>query len=283
MSGKQGTMIVYVGTTPNIGTTTAAFASAMRLAEATDKPVGYLCLHLKSAKLHRFLDVDEPETTLDKLQPELRSAALTPAMLQRAMFELPGQRNLRVLFGSLNREQAEYFTDREIQHLLDVAERTFACVVLDVGAYWDNAATVCAIQRANVRVVVTTGALSHFQEDGKRWIGDVSPLFKVRPEQYECLVIRAPWGRDAYSAAQIGRELGSAGISELRLSQTLFASLDQGAFHLWLKEDKAGKAAMSRQAGRIVSRYGLGLPVPRAKLVAWPFKRMGARERTGSA
>ncbi|MDF2836560.1 MAG: hypothetical protein K0Q63_2200 [Paenibacillus sp.] len=283
MKHVQSPMAVFVGTTPNIGTTTAAFAAAVRIAEATDKPIGYLCLHLKSAKLHRFLGVDDPEMTLDKLQPELRAGVMTPAMLERATYPLPGQRNLRILFGSVSREQAEFFTDKELEHLLDVAGRTFSFVVLDVGAYWDNAATVCCVRRASARIVVTTGALSHFQEDGKRWIRELSPVFRIRQEQYECLVIRSPWRDDAYNAAQIGKELGASSLGELRFAPALFASLDKGTLGEWLKEDKFGKAAMAEPAGRLAARYGLAVPERKAMRPSWFFKRRLARDGAGSA
>lgn len=273
---------VFIGTTPNIGTTTAAFAAAVRVAEATDKPIGYLCLHLKSAKLHRYLGVDEPEMTLDKLQPELRAGVMTPAMLERATYLFPGQRNLRILFGSVSREQAEYFTDKELDHLLDVAERTFSFIVLDVGAYWDNAATVCCIRRASARIIVTTGALSHFQEDGRRWLREMSPLFQVGPEQYESLIIRSPWRNEPYNAAQIGKELGAGNLGELRLAPSLYDSLDMGTLGEWLKEDKLGKAAMAGPAERLALRYGLAV---RERKLSRPsfFKRGLARDGAGSA
>ncbi len=282
MKRFQSPMAVFVGTTPNIGTTTAAFAAAVRIAEAADKPIGYLCLHLKSAKLHRFLGVDEPEMTLDKLQPELRAGVMTPAMLERAAYSLPEQRNLRVLFGSVSREQAEFFTDKELEHLLDVAERTFSLVVLDVGAYWDNAATVCCVRRASSRIVVTTGALSHFQEDGRRWIRELSPLFGIERQQYECLVIRSAWREEAYNAAQIGKELGASNMGELRLAPSLYGSLDKGMLAEWLKEDKAGKAAMAGPAALLIARYGLSAPERQATR-PWFLKRRLARDGAGSA
>ncbi|MDQ6422831.1 hypothetical protein RB620_25725 [Paenibacillus sp. LHD-117] len=282
MKSKSAPMAAFIGTTPNIGTTTAAFSAAVRLAEATGKPIGYLCLNLKSAKLYRFLGVDEPETTLDKLQPELRSASMTPSMLLRATHALPRQPNLHILFGSVNREQAEFFSDKELEHLLDVAEQAFSFVVLDLGAYWDNAATVCSIRRAATRIVVTTGALSHFQEDGRRWIGEVSPLFQVQPEQYECVVVRGTSGHASFSPAQISRELGAASLGELHLTPALYASLDKGALGDWLKEDKGGKAAMAAPARLLANRYGLGA-FPRKDRQPWYLKLANMRGGVGSA
>lgn len=271
---------VFVGTTPNIGTTTAAFATALRLAEESGGTIGFLCLHLKSAKLHRFLGVDEPAMTLDRLQPELRSASLTPDLLKRAMYALPGQPNLHILFGSLNREQAEFFRPEEMEHLLAAAKRAFDFVVLDVGAYWDNAATVCSIRSASTRILVTTPALSHFQEDGKRWIGQVSPLFKVEPADYDCVVVRGAWGSEGYGIRQICQELGVKPLGELQLNGALYSSFDKGGFHDWLKSDSGGRKSMTKPAKELMRRHDLRR-MGFAPMNSQPWYRKLAKLRSG--
>lgn len=283
MSKAIAPMAAFIGTTPNIGTTTAAFAAAYRLAERSNESVGYLCLNLKSAKLHRFLGVDEPAVTLDKLQPELRSAALTTDMLRGAGYQMPGLANLRILFGNLNREGAEFVGPEEIEHLLDVAERTFSFVVLDVGAYWDNAATVCCIRRASSRIVVTTPALSHFQEDGRRWIGGVSPMFQIEPSQYDCIVIQNFWGKGGYSMSEICKELGSSLLGEFKINESMLAGLDRGGYGEWLKEDPAGKEAMKKPAGILMERHGLREPFPAASRQAWYRKLLTYRNGVSSS
>lgn len=257
MSRREAPMAVFVGTTPNIGTTTAAFAVAYRLAENGVKSIGFLCLNLKSAKLHRFLGIDEPEMTLDKLQPELRSSALTADMLLAAGHAVPERPNLRILFGNLNREGAEFVGAEDIEHLLEVAMRSFSFVVLDVGAYWDNAATVCCIRKASTRIVVTTPALSHFQEDGRRWIKGVSPLFNVLPNQYDCIIVHPFWGKGGYDMKEICKELGSNPMGEFHISESMLGGLDKGIYDDWLRNDSVGKAAMRKPAAILAQRYGL--------------------------
>ncbi|AJY73859.1 hypothetical protein [Paenibacillus beijingensis] len=253
----QSPLIAYIGTTPNIGTTAAAFATAYRLGEESGKPVGFLCLNLKSAKLHRYLGVDTPGCTLDGLRPELRAGSLTPQKLIRACHTVRGLPGVHVLFGNMMRDQAEFFTPEEAEHLLDVAERTFSLTLLDVGAYWDNAATICGLRRAGSRVLVTTGALSHFQEDGNRWIKQVSPLFGVQPEQYEMVVIQPPWKIGGYSMKEIGKETGIAPIGEMQLNETFFSLLDSGRYEDWLRGDEQGKKAMKETSQKLMGRYGL--------------------------
>lgn len=247
----------FIGTTPNIGTTAASFATAYRVAELSSIDVGYLCLNLKSAKLHRFLGIDEPEVTLDMLQPELRSASLTPGMLRSADYTVSGRPNLHVLFGNMNREGAEFVGTGEIDHLLDVAEKTYGLVVLDVGAYWDNAATICSIRRAGSRILITTPALSHFQEDGRRWIGGVSPLIGVNPHQYDCVIVPYTWRKGGYRMSDICKELGTAPMGEFRMNDSMFASLDKGEYGVWLREDPAGRTAMRKPASKLMERHDI--------------------------
>ncbi|GIQ64776.1 hypothetical protein PACILC2_33440 [Paenibacillus cisolokensis] len=109
---KPAPLIAFVGTTPNIGVTSAAFAFAYRTAEASGKPVGFLCMNLKSAKIHRFLGMDGPSSTLDGLRPELRAGSLTPEKLLHASHRVKGMPNLHVLFGNMLRDQAEFLRRR---------------------------------------------------------------------------------------------------------------------------------------------------------------------------
>ncbi|MFD1954252.1 hypothetical protein ACFSL6_08700 [Paenibacillus thailandensis] len=250
-------IVAFVGTTPNIGTTVASFAAAYRMAEKTEKPVGYFCLHLKSAKIHRYLGIDEPEVTLDRLRADLRSGSLTADKLLRSMHRPRSAPALHVLFGNMARDQAEYFTPEEAEHLIACAEEIFSIVVLDAGAYWDNAATIIGLRRAGTRILVTTPALSHFQEDGKKWISSVSPLFGIEPSQYETIVIQSPMRNGGYRVKEICKELGTMKLGELRLEPSMFASLDSGSFEQWLSGDAAGKQAMGKEAETLMNRYGL--------------------------
>lgn len=282
MNGALAPLAVFIGTTPNIGTTTAAFAAAYRIAEESGKPIGYLCLNLKSAKIHRYIGVDEPTITLDKLRPELRSFTLTPEKLRRAAYPVPGQPNLQVLFGNLMRDQAEYFTPEEAEHLLTIAEQAFALIVLDVGAYWDNAATICSIRRASSRILVTTPALSHFQEDGKRWIGQVSPLFGVSPEHYESVIINGPWRNGGYQMKHICKELGTSALGQLKLSEPVFSQLDNGTYAQWLKEDTEGKQTMREPAKLMMLRHGIRGKVNSVSVQPWYRKLLAHRNGTSS-
>ena len=88
------------------------------------------------------------------------------------------------------REQAEFFTPSEIIHLLRVARGAFDICIIEVSAYWDNAATVSGLLEADSKIVVTTGDIAHFQEDFSRWIRQVGSVFGLQPDGFELMAVQ---------------------------------------------------------------------------------------------
>ncbi|SDO89249.1 hypothetical protein SAMN04487897_12617 [Paenibacillus sp. yr247] len=186
----KGKLITFIGSTPNIGTTLASFGVAYSLALESSKKVGYLCLNLKSSKLHRYLGRDEHVFTLDGLRAELKAQSLTPERLLQVCDKPKEAHGLHVLYGNMLREQAEFFSPSEIVHLLRVARSAFDVCVIEVNAYWDNAATVCGLLEADSKIVVTTADISHFQEDFSRWIRQVGSVFGLQPDSFELMAVQ---------------------------------------------------------------------------------------------
>lgn len=186
----SGKLITFIGSTPNIGTTLTSFGVAYALALETSKKVGYLCLNLKSSKLHRYLGRDEHVFTLDNLRAELKAQSLTPVRLEQVCDKPKESHGLHILYGNMLREQAEFFTPSEIIHLLRVARSTFDVCVIEVSAYWDNAATVCGLLEADSKIVVTTTDIAHFQEDFSRWIRQVGTVFGLQQDSFELMAVQ---------------------------------------------------------------------------------------------
>jgi len=255
LNNHANALVTFTGTTPNIGTTVAAFAAAYRVAELGGQPTGFLCMNLKSAKLRRYIGIDRPTVTLDGLRPELRSGTLTPEKLLRAASPLPNCPQLHVLFGNLLRDQAEFFTPEDMEHLIRIARAAFRLTVADVSAYWDNAATVTAMREGDTRVITTTTALSNFQEDGQRWIGQVSPLFGVPQAGLEGIIIHSPWRNGGFPVKDIKKETGLPIIGELRMTDSIVSQLDSGRLHDWLATDVHGKQAMRRTAEHLMAKH----------------------------
>jgi hypothetical protein len=184
------------------------------------------------------------------------------------------------LFGNLMRDQAEFYKPSELEHLFTAAEEAFRITVADVGAYWDNAATVSAVRRADVRILATTPAISHFQEDCRRWIGQLSPLFGVPAADYELLLIHSPWRNGGFSMKDVRKETGLRSIGEFRLTEPLLFHLDSGRLEEWLKGNEDGKKAMRDISHDIMERHGIKRP-PAMRIQPWYRKlsahRNGAR------
>lgn len=247
--------VVFIGSTPNIGTTVAAFGTAMSIASETDQTVGYLCLNLKSSKLHRYLGVEEPSVTLDALRAELKSRTLTPSRLRQQMYTVREASNLSVLFGSIPREQAEFYEPEHFEHLLYAAESAFDLCVIDVSAYWDNAATICALLHADTRFIITTQDITHFQEDVEQWLGSMAPVFGLGREGFN-LIVTQQESNSGFSMKEIQKETGINVVGELNRFEELTRVINQGKLAEWLRDYTEG-TDWSEIAHSLMARFEL--------------------------
>lgn len=255
---KQAAPIVcFVGTTPNIGTTSISFGAAMHAAMHTQSKVGYLCLNLKSSKLHRYIDRDEPVMSLDRLRAELKSRSLNETKLLQHCDQLRGLDNFYILYGNMLRDQAEYFQAEDIEHLLQMAADAFDFCVVEVSAYWDNAATVCALRRANRAIVVTTPELSNFQEDLNRWVKGFAVELGLDENEMQLFVSQYPSPHANYRLKDIRKETGMQVIGNARHVQELASVLDQGKLHEYLQKDNDMAKSVALIAKRWLNSYSL--------------------------
>jgi len=259
MREAAGRLATFTGSTPNIGTSLAAFGTAFRIASVTGKRVGFLCLNLKSAKTHLYLGIDKPEVTLDGLRPELKAGTLTGDKLRRYAFAPSRLNGLHVLFGNMARDQAEYYEPEQIGRLLSAARDAFDLTIADVSAYWDNAATVCAMREADHRCLVTTGSLSHFQEDVNRWAGQVGAQFGILQEQFQLVLLQGIHPHSGgFGMKEIRKETGCVSFSELRLKESLHLQLDSGRLDEWLAAEERNAAAFDEVAKPLLRRLEWG-------------------------
>ncbi len=274
----SGQLAAFAGSTPNIGTTLAAFGSAYRVASLTGRRVGYLCLNLKSAKTHLYLGIDRPQVTLDGLRPELRAGTLTADKLRRYAYQAPRLGSLHVLFGNLAREQAEYYEPEDILRLLAVSREAFDLTVADVSAYWDNAATICAMKEAQLRFLVTTGSLSHFQEDIHRWTGQVGAMFGMTPESFKLILLQEYRSTGGFGMKEIRKESGVPTFAELRLNESVHLQLDSGRLDDWLVSNRKHAEAFDPVAVRLLQRLNWQERLQRTDR-PWLRRLMRHRER----
>lgn len=242
----QNGLIHFLGTTPNIGTTVAAFAAASAMASRTDRKIALLCLNLKSDKLHLYLGEPEPGLALDGLRPELKADLLTPERLLAQCRTLRRWPNLYILHGNRQREQADYYSVEEFDRLFRVAEQTFDLYIADTSAYWDNAATVSAMLHAGQRVLVTAPRAACYREDFHRWCKTLSPAFGLSPSDFDLLVTQKEEGVSA-SPRQIAKETGLPRIGEIRRDPELDRCLEEGRLAEWA----IGESGGARDAARV--------------------------------
>lgn len=245
-------LIQFVGTTPNIGTTVAAFAAASAMAARSNRTIGLLCLHLKSDKLHRYLGESEPDKSLDGLRPELKAGMLSPERLKAQCRQLKPWPNLYILHGNMRREQADYYTVVEMEHLFQAAEQAFDLSVADTGAYWDNAAIAAAMRHAGQRILVTTPQESCYREDFSRWCQTLAPMFGLSPADFDLLVTQKD-DRLPASPRAMAREMGLTRIGEIRKCPVLETSLETGRLAEWAAAGSKGARDGARLAEALLA------------------------------
>jgi hypothetical protein len=223
-------VILFMGSTPNIGTTVVTFCTAAQIAKQTEQKIAYLCLNLKSSKIHRYMGMNQPGVSLDGIRAEIKSQGLSRERLQQYCTGLKDIPNLHVLFGNMVREQSEFYSVEDIQYLLNTASGAFDLCLVEVNAYWDNAATICGVLHANTKVVVTTNQLGHFQEDMNRWMKHVSNAFDVEYGSFDLFITQMDPKASAqgFSVKDVRKETGLNVLGTLRKSNRIDELLNEG-------------------------------------------------------
>lgn len=272
-----GRLLVFAGSTPNVGTTLVAFGTAVLLANATDKQVGYLCLNLKSSKLHRYLGADEPSATLDQLRAALKSQSLGSRQLLQYCMRPKETKGLYVLFGSMLREQAEFYRPEDVEHLLEVARQTFDLCVVDVSAYWDNAATVSAMTAADARMIVTTEEIGHFQEDIDRGLKPIVSMLSLPLASFELIVnlMEPPAYAGGFKPGDIGKENGMRVVAGIPRCPEAVRLLNHGSVMALYEGRHPFRVQLQPAVDRLLERCALTKrETPRAQL--WLRRLIGA-------
>ncbi|WP_438448505.1 AAA family ATPase [Gorillibacterium sp. sgz5001074] len=273
--GTRGRTILFTGTTPNIGTTVLAFGTAVRLAERSDTPVGYLCLNLKSSKLHRYLGKEETYTGLDTVRAEMRAGSLYAGRLKSYFEPVKDAGRLEILYGANQREQAEFYLPADIRHLLKIVRESYPLCIIEVNACWDNAATIAASMEADAKVLVTTPDLGHFQEDMTRWVKTVAPLFGVEPDSFLLAVTQWQPGRTGgIKPADIRKEAGMELAATVAYDPELREWLNQGRLLEYVTRTKPFLQSVESLADLLVAQLGIrigpgGAATPAGRLRSW--------------
>lgn len=275
----KGKILAFIGTTPNIGTTVSSLSLAYRIAEITGAKVAYLCLNLKSSKLHKYFSYT-PHATLDELLPHLRNASMTEELLRNAMTSFDRDSHVSILLGNRQREMADYFNEDDISSLIMLSRECYDYVILDCNAYWDNAGSLCGLQLSDQIFIVTTNALSHFQEDADKWFKLLSVPLDIESKAIQAIIVRQHKQYIGYSTHEIQRELQLQVTGEVVIPLSLYKSLDEGSLQQWLTHHHEGKNFLLSIAVNILPNYAKGMKSK--SYWSWPNKSLAWRKKVKS-
>lgn len=258
-AAAQNNIVTFIGSTPNIGTTIVSFGTAAVLAQSAEQSIGYICLNLKSSKLHRYMGKDESPFALDGLRAEIKCRGLSGNRLLQYSESVKGIPNLHLLYGTVQREQAEFYEPEDVEHLLQAASQAFDVCIVEVNAYWDNAATVVAMLEAGQRVVVTTANLGHFQEDMDRGLKAMAAVYGIPAESillalnmYDSLE-----GSGGISNVDIRKETGMKIAAEVGRHRDLLECVNQGRLLDLFLGNHPVKQQLLPLAHRFILHFGL--------------------------
>lgn len=272
----DATIISFIGTTPNIGTTVVALRHCFHIAQFTMSKVLYLCFNLKSSKLKHYFGVEEDVITLDDVLPGLKNKQFSINHLKQVLYQPTKKFEVFFLFGNKQREIAEQYLAEDLLELINLARPHFEYIIIDANSYWDNAGSFIAMQSANHTVVTTTDARSHFQEDYQKWFGALMPHLSLPYEQLYLLLLRQKNTDQHYSFKEIVAETATTPYLDSQLPLSLFSYLDRGSVLDWLLSDPEAKYWLSESCHLLINPAHLSLlPISQhlqTKLY-WPWQK----------
>lgn len=272
----QPQVISFIGTTPNIGTTLAALRHCYHIAHHTMCKVAYICLNLKSSKLHRYLGVSHMHVTLDGLLPSLKNRQLSDATFMQLLYKPSPKHEVYVLFGNQQRELAEQYLEEDLHYLIELAKKHVDYIVVDTSSYWDNAGSFTALKSATHIVITTTDARSNFQEDFQKWFGAISEHLSIKLEQAYLLLIRQFYSDQHYSYKDIVSETNTTPYADSHFPTTVLSYLDRGELLEWLLQSQEAKGWFSDNCHALLNPAHLShLPPSYQPLTRlyWPWQR----------
>lgn len=263
-------LAMFVGTTPNIGTTSIAFQTAATLAAgAPHRSVFYLCLNLKSSKISRYLGQTRAGYGLSDLRAELKAQQLTPQRLDKHAARFKQYPNLRVLSGNMQREQAELYTPEDIEHLLQTAAQAYDLCIADCSAYWDNAATIITALRSSVKLLVTVPQIDAFQDDYRGWMLNTASLFGISPQEFALILSQTGRHPDEYRSGEVQQAMKLTLAGEVPYDKQLAHEMQLGRLHEWCRGAASAARLLEPVCRLIVQQAGFEWsPVEEQKLLA---------------
>ncbi|WP_163537293.1 ParA family protein [Gracilibacillus sp. YIM 98692] len=147
--GEEKRIISFFGTHSGSGVSTTIFSIAQAIGRQIEGKV--LVLSLNAWDPADYFHIYEGEY-LNDLKVELKMGQLTSDRLIESVTEVD---NFFHLAGNRDIKLQRYYTDEEIQHLLQVAKETFDVVLVDGGTHFDTANAIQSYVNSNIRFIIT--------------------------------------------------------------------------------------------------------------------------------
>ena len=143
-------VVSFFSPVAGIGTTSTVLSIAMSLEKHTDSRIGVLMLNA----LDEGSDyVEKSIAHLDELKPLLAGEGLNQSEDFLSKFTRIGKQ-LFILHGNRNRCIERHYHPKEIEYLIDLAEKEFDIVLIDSGSHFDNALSAVSLTHENKIVFV---------------------------------------------------------------------------------------------------------------------------------
>lgn len=251
------------------GASTVSLNLALALATHSPLKIGYLDLNLKNPSVGTYLNLAESAKSNIRIRPLLQTQALSPAGLLDACIGYRRVKRLFILPGTARRETASDVTPEMIDHLLTVARQTFDLTLLDLSGYPDNAATVCGVRGADIRLLTARPQFDSYRTGWGDWYDCYWKYCGLAPQEIALVMNRTTVPKDAINAADY-------------LGMTLWGTLPDAPGGLGLRAVDEGQplyyqpgaesfvAAIHDLAGRLAGETGAAFGFPeRSKPRLW--------------
>ncbi|HEY0826702.1 MAG TPA: hypothetical protein VGE40_01285 [Bacilli bacterium] len=142
-------VIVFQGTHSGAGVTSTLQSLAKILSEMTDHKIGVLGFNAWDAGT-QFMNYSSE--FMDQLKIRMTNHLLTSEELIAAM----AHKGFYYLAGNRKSKLERFYTEDEVQFLIELSRQTFDVVLIDAGCHVDNAMSLQALKSADIRYLVTT-------------------------------------------------------------------------------------------------------------------------------
>lgn len=145
----QRQVVVFQGTHSGVGVTSTLLSLSKTLSDMTDQKIALLGCNAWDAGTQfmnysgEFMDQLKSRMTNQLLTAD----ELTAAMVHQGFYYLAGNRKSKL---------ERFYTEDEIQFLIELARQTFDVILIDAGCHIDNTMSLQALKSADIKYLITT-------------------------------------------------------------------------------------------------------------------------------